>query len=194
MGKGQRQTVSKGAKKSRRKLERPLRTRQHYIEAICRNYFERLVLQRGHIVDEPRPDYGYDVVIQTFDYGGDPRFERGQFENGQIFVQLKATEQPDVLADGDTISFSIKRQHAILWTSEPMPVYLVVYSVASGECYWLHMQPYLNSNQFVLPPLTQDQVTVHLSKRSVVDVQTVDAFRDEKNRVLTEIERIGLYD
>ena len=131
--------------------------------------------------------------MQTFNYRGDDRFERGEFENGQIFIQLKATDTLETLADGHTIPFQIKRRHALLWEEEPMPVYLIVYSVADRECYWLHVQSYLKSEQFRWPPNKPEEMTVHLSKNAVVNAEVIEEFRREKQRVLTRIGEARLY-
>jgi len=142
-------------------------------------------------VDEPRPDYGYDIVVTTFDYKGDPSYRSGEVENCSIYIQLKATDTLRVLSDGDTISFPIKRQHAVYWKTETHPVYLVVYSVVDNAAYWLHMQPYLNAAK--IPPESQKEVTVHLSKSNAITLAAIDAFRKTKQEVLDKIEGLHLY-
>ena len=62
----------------KRNVERPERTREHYIAALSRNHVERFILLRGHTVDEPKPDYGYDIVVNTFDYHDSPDFTSGE--------------------------------------------------------------------------------------------------------------------
>lgn len=175
----------------KKSVERPERTREHYIEAIGRNFIERFILIRGHTADEPKPDYGYDILMNTFDYHSDPEFTSGEIENGSIFIQLKSTDNLKVLADGQTISFSIKRRHAVFWINEPSPVFLVVYSVKENQAYWLHMQHYLKN--FVLPPNTQEEFTVHLSKSSILDEQAIDQFRRIKAHAMSIIEGLNLY-
>ena len=168
--------------------DKPERTRNHYIDALGRNHVERFILLRGHVPDEPRPDYGYDIVITTFDYKGDTNFTSGEVENGWVYVQLKST---DILKvgnkDSTKISFDIKRRHLVYWADEPMPVILIVYSVPNDKAYWLHMQPYLKSGGFMMPPRTQEKVTVHLSTKSVVDEGAIETFRAYKADVLKQI-------
>ncbi len=143
--------------------ERPERTREHYIDALGRNHVERFILLRGHAADEPKPDYGYDIVITTFDYKGSADFRSGEVENGSVYVQLKSTDKLKVgKKDSTRISFSIKRRHAVYWIGEPLPVVLIVYSVPDGKAYWLHMQPYLKSDLFVMPPSSQEEIMVYL--------------------------------
>ncbi len=47
-------------------------------------------------------DYGYDLLIFTYD-------AEGEIENGQIYIQLKATDSLSTLADQKTISFTLTR-------------------------------------------------------------------------------------
>lgn len=177
-----------------RNAQRPERTREHYIEALGHNHVERFVLLRGHTADEPRPDYGYDIVITTFDYKGAADFRRGEIENGSIYVQLKSTDtMKTARKDSAQISFSLKRRHLIYWINEPLPVILIVYSVPDKQGYWLHMQPYLKSGEFSMPPAMQEEVTVHLSRNAVVNEDAVETFRQYKEDALRRIERLNLY-
>lgn len=179
-------------KKTRnKKAERPVRTREHYIDAVNRNYVEGIIVQQGHAADEPRPDYGYDIVVTTFDYKGDVNYRRGEVENGFIFIQLKATDNLHLIKNGTIVSYNIERKHAIYWHGESNPVYLVVYSVAEKVAYWLHMQPYLWADTFKMPPDTQEKFAVHLPRTQVLSAATVDEFRKTKQDILARIE--GLY-
>ena len=174
--------------------ERPERTREHYIDALGRNYVERFVLLRGHAAEEPRPDYGYDIVITTFDYKGDVDFRSGEVENGSVYVQLKSTDRLKVgKKDSKKISFSIKRRHVVYWIDEPLPVILIVYSVPDEKAYWLHMQPYLRSSDFTMPPPSQEEITVHLSMDNVVNEDAIEMFRAYKSAVLKQIVGLNLY-
>lgn len=175
--------------KSKSTAARPVRTREHYLEDISRNYVEQIILRCGHTVDEPRSDYGYDLEMTTYDFGGDDRFTTGEVENGHIFMQLKATEAVRLLADGETIPLRIKRRHAVLWGSEPMPVYLIVYSVSADAAYWLHMQPYLKAPGFRLPPASHDEITVHVSHNSVLNPESIESFRRYKGSVVARIRK-----
>ena len=175
--------------------DRPERTRNHYIEALGRNHVERSILLRGHAPDEPKPDYGYDIVITTFDYKGDTNFTSGEVENGSVYVQLKSTDDLKVgKKDPTKISFDIKRRHVVYWLNEPMPVILIVYSVLDDRAYWLHMQPYWKSDSFMMPPRTRESVTVHLSTKSVVDEGAIETFRGYKADVLKQIQGLNVYE
>ena len=55
------------------------------------------------------------------------------------------------------------------------------------------MQPYLKSSEFTMPPLSQEEVTVHLSTHNIVNEDAVDTFRGYKADVLKRIEGLNLY-
>lgn len=63
-----------------------IRTVEHVMADLSYNHLERKVLQRGHWIDAPRNDYGIDATMFHHD-------SRGEFENGEVRFQLKATNQ-----------------------------------------------------------------------------------------------------
>ncbi|MEO7718905.1 MAG: DUF4365 domain-containing protein [Capsulimonas sp.] len=165
---------------------RPERTRAHYIESISKNFVERFIILKGHVVDKPEADYGYDIVMTTFDFKNDLKFSKGEVENCAIYIQLKATDTLNILVSRpDTISFEITRKHANLWASNPMPVILIVYSVVRNEAYWLHMQPYLHSSKFKWPENeNQEKITVYIPLQNIVDEDAIEGFRQSKNEIV----------
>jgi hypothetical protein len=161
----------------------PERTREHYIAALSVNHVERFVVRQGHVAERPGQDYGYDLIVTTFDYRRDSMFRHGYIENGHILFQLKATDDLKVsIRDGKTISLRISRRHAALWAIEPMPVILVLYEVAADTAYWLHMQPYLQN--YSADPSSGPGITVHLSRDAVLDEKAVETFRRYKEDAL----------
>jgi hypothetical protein len=71
----------------RRQLATPRkrRTRQHVIAAQSVNYVERFIIDAGHTAQRWEADYGYDLVLTTYD-------EQGYVEPGSVRLQLKAGE------------------------------------------------------------------------------------------------------
>lgn len=64
---------------------RKQRTRQHVIADLSAHHVEKFILEEGHTAWRLTPDYGYDLVVFTYD-------EQGYLEPGSIYVQLKAAE------------------------------------------------------------------------------------------------------
>src|SRR5690349_14417014 len=99
-------------------MVRKKRTRQHVIADLGVNYVERQILMSGHTVERVVYDYGYDLLMFTFDASG-------YTESGYVGLQVKATEA--VLEDSDTlITLPVQRAHLIQWLSERLPVILIV--------------------------------------------------------------------
>src|SRR2546423_3625650 len=63
------------------------RTREHVIADLSVNHVERQALLAGFAVQRIVRDYGIDLFIATYDPAGD-------VENGEIRIQLKATDNP----------------------------------------------------------------------------------------------------
>jgi hypothetical protein len=96
--------------------ERPLRTRAHWLADLSVNHVERFVLQQGHSAARVSNDYGYDLIVQTFNYGSDPLRKQGAYENGLLYVQVKAQDQLRTLEKGASVAVEVTRQHLNLWS------------------------------------------------------------------------------
>jgi hypothetical protein len=71
------------------KANRKRRTREHIIADLSVNHVERFILQCGWTAQRISPDYGIDLIMETFD-------TRGRIENGAVKFQLKATDSLQV--------------------------------------------------------------------------------------------------
>jgi hypothetical protein len=110
-----------------------VRTRGHVLADLSINYVERQVLLCGCSVQRVHSDYGYDLMMSTYN-------AQGEIEGGIVFFQVKATDHLPVLADGKAIAWSISRRDLRLWFNEAYPVILVVYAGPDDRAYWLHVQ------------------------------------------------------
>ena len=165
----------------------PARTREHHIADLSLNHIERLVLLEGWTVEGKRHDYGYDLVLNTYDYKGDPNYGWGELESGEVLIQLKATDRLTVILDGSDISFRISTKHIRLWQREIMPVILIVYDVANDKAYWLYTQQYFNAPAFRMP--TGKGINLRIPKGNVVDAIAIRQFRNYKEEALQKVER-----
>ncbi len=94
-----------------------------------------LFFLQGHSAQRVQFDYGYDLVMQTFDYEGDTRRKQGTYESGNVYFQFKATENLRVLEDGITAALPVARKHLELWRHELMPVILILYDATAAQTY-----------------------------------------------------------
>ena len=58
-------------------ITRKRRTREHVIADLSVNFVERQVLLCGHTVERVRADYGYDLLLSTYDPKGEVETGRG---------------------------------------------------------------------------------------------------------------------
>jgi len=154
------------------------RTREHIIADLSVNYFERQALLCGYSVERVRNDYGYDLFL--FTYNAD-----GEIENGDIRIQLKATDKlPSIKADG-TFPYRISRSDLILWLNELSPVILIVYDARNETAYWLNVQQYFNHlDDFNLFAMSQT-ITIYIPQAHMLDqgaVKLFSIFRSEIQR------------
>jgi hypothetical protein len=162
------------------KPERPRRTREHIIASQSLNYIEKFFIDKGHTVDRPGEDYGYDVLVNTFD-------EEGFAESGDIRIQLKASDSFSYVGEGKFISYEISAKHYELWTSELMPVFLVLYDAQGGKAYWVYVQEYFNSDPTRKPGGSAKTLTIRVPVAHEFSEATVDYARERKAAVLGQV-------
>src|SRR5947209_6764442 len=114
---------------------RKRRTRQHVIAAQSVNHVERFVVDAGHTAQRVEYDYGYDLLVSTFD-------EDGYEEPGLIYLQLKATDTIETSSSGAEVVFDLAVADYNLWITETMPVLLVVFDAQKRQAWWLYVQRY----------------------------------------------------
>lgn len=166
-----------------RSMAKKKRPREHIIADLSVNHVERFVLLCGYSVERVEYDYGFDLVIFTYD-------ANGEIENGQIYVQLKATDSLRILADQETIAFSVKRSDLELWLFEPMPCILIVYDAQSDVAYWLYLQAYFENWEGFDLSRVGETVTVHLPKANRVDREAIKQFARYRDDVLRQIHEV----
>lgn len=163
-------------------MPRKKRPREHIIADLSVNFVERYIFLCGYSVERIEYDYGYDLQIFTYD-------ENGEIENGQIYVQLKATNTLMKLVDKETISFKLTRSDLELWLFEPMPCILIIYDAQSSQAYWLYLQAYFeNLERFDLWQI-RDSVVVHLPTKNIVNQEAIKKFATFKNDIQEAITR-----
>ncbi len=101
---------------------RKRRTRQHVIADQAVHHVEGFILDEGHTAERYFYDYGYDLVMTTYD-------ERGYFEPNVLYFQVKASETLQVV-QGDYVC-DIEVRDYNLWMYEKMPVILVLYDAST---------------------------------------------------------------
>lgn len=162
------------------RAQRKQRTRQHVIADLSANHVERVALTCGYSVERVAYDYGYDLLLWTYD-------RHGNIENGAVHLQLKASDSFRLLSDGRTISFPLRREDLDLWLSEPMPVVLVLYDAQMDKAYWVYVQSYFNSLKgFSVSPVMANRV-VHVNTANVLDQQAMRRFAGFRDNVLSQL-------
>jgi hypothetical protein len=98
---------------------RKTRVRKHVIADMSLHHLAYIIASCTFTIEPTRADYGYDLSVFTFDAAG-------RYENGNVFVQLKATDTLKLDPTTREIKFRISKRDVLAWESEPFPEYLVV--------------------------------------------------------------------
>lgn len=102
---GQPKGIAAGAKPL---VFRKRRTREHVLADLSANHVERIILQRGFAAEATKHDYGVDMIL--FFYR-----PTGELNDGQVFIQLKATDRVTWVRGGRFISFALDKADLDYW-------------------------------------------------------------------------------
>lgn len=164
---------------------RKKRTQQHVIEAQSVNHVERFIIDEGHTAERTKSDYGYDLVLFTYD-------EEGYTEEGSIYIQIKACQKLNT--SGDDFVFDVDVRDYALWTAEPMPVILILFDASENRGYWLYLQRYFAEDASRKPRRNAKTVRVRIPKRQVVSRKAIRKMRACKQDVLAQLEGVIDYE
>ncbi len=150
---------------------RKRRTRQHVIADLSVHHAERFILEEGHTAQRLGSDYGYDLLMSTFD-------DQGYVEPGSVYFQLKATDTLD--ARGTNYEYDVDVRDYNLWIREKMPVVFVLFDAARRRAYWLAVQQYFRDNLSYSPKKGAKSVRLRVSRRQVVNRRAIAKMRQLK--------------
>ena len=155
--------------------QRKCRTRAHVIADLGVNYTERRVLECGWTVQRFNPDYGLDLLMTTFN-------RQGEIENGDVRLQVKATDTVKVLPRQKVITVRLEWRDMVYWLNEPLPVILVVYHAKADRAWYLHLNDTLREEGRKNPASAKVSVSVPLT--NTLDRKAVRKFRTFRDRAL----------
>jgi hypothetical protein len=156
---------------------RKRRTREHVIADLGVNHTERQALLAGFTVERVIHDYGIDLVLFTYNAGG-------EIEAGHLLIQVKFVEYARKLADGDFVVFRAGRKDLLAWFAEVEPVMLVVYDATEDRAWWLCIQDYFEGKRRFDPGQLGATVSLRLPSGRVLDPANVRRFAEIRDRRL----------
>jgi len=154
---------------------RKRRTRAHIISDLSINHVDKRVLECGWTVQRFNPDYGLDLLMTTFN-------RRGEIENGDVRLQIKATDSIKVDTRRAAIAVRLEWRDMIYWLNELLPVVLVVYDAKSDKAWWLHLNETLRVEG--RQGRARAKLTVDVPLANVLDRSAVRRFRKFRDSAL----------
>ena len=149
---------------------RKRRSREHVIEEMSVNFLERKVLERGHmLVRAPTREYGWDATMFHFS-------TKGEIENGEVRIQLKATDHLDDSAAYASCRVHTKDLHYWYWEDQQLPFILVLYDAKLNRGYWIHVRQNVDQLRLEINP-EQKTVELQIPWTNKLTVRTIDHFR-----------------
>jgi hypothetical protein len=157
---------------------RKQRTRQHVIADQSVNHVERFIIDEGHTAQRLEKDYGYDLILFTYD-------EQGYAEPGLVWLQLKAAESLRAVNSEYTFDLDIRDYNR--WMVEEMPVILILFDASARRAYWLAIQRYFHEDATRRPKPSAKTVRVRIPKRQVVTGRAISKMRALKLEARTRL-------
>jgi hypothetical protein len=161
---------------------RKQRTRQHVMADQSLNYVERFIIDEGHTAQRLTPDYGYDLILFTYN-------EQGYAEAGVAFLQLKAAET--LTQSGAHYVYDLDVRDYNLWMLGDIPVFLVLFDATRRRAYWLHVQPYFRQDASRQPKKGAKTVRVRVPSGQAISRRGVAAMRELKRKADVHISTEG---
>ncbi len=157
---------------------RKQRTRQHVIADVSVNHVERFILDAGHTAQRLSSDYGYDLMMSTFD-------EKGYVEAGLVYFQCKAMEALD--PSGEDYVYDLDIRDYNLWIREKMPVILILFDASRRRAHWLAVQLYFD-DRARRPKKGAKSVRIRVPKSQVVNRRAIAKMRELKGAAINQEE------
>jgi hypothetical protein len=161
---------------------RKQRTRQHVMADQSVHYVERFIIDEGHTAQRLEKDYGYDLLLFTFD-------EQGYAEPGVVFLQLKAAET--LTQSGSHYVYDLDIEDYNLWMLGDTPVFLVLFDATRRRAYWLHVQPYFPNDPSRRPKKGAKTVRARVPRRQAISRRGVATMRELKRKADVRIATEG---
>lgn len=158
-------------------FSRKRRTRQHVIADQSINHVERFIIDEGHVAQRQERDYGYDLLLATFD-------ERGYVEPGAVYLQVKASETLKV--SGTDYVFDLDVRDYNLWMIERMPVYLILFDASRRRAFWANIQQHFAEDPARRPKLGSKTVRIRIPIRQALNRRGIERMRGAKQSILDQ--------
>lgn len=158
------------------------RPRTHIIADLSVNYVERYIFLCGYSVERVEYDYGYDLIIFTYNH-------QDEIENGQIYVQLKATDSLRII-EQNKIAFSLSRSDLELWLLEPMLCIFIVYDAQTNQAYWLYLQAYFDKLLNFNLDKIGDSFTIYIPRENLLTQASIKKFAEYRDNVLKQLKGV----
>jgi hypothetical protein len=137
------------------------------------NYVERFIIDAGHTAHRLTLDYGYDLILFTYD-------DQGYAEPGIAFLQLKAAET--LAQSGSDYVYDLDIRDYNLWLAEDSPVFLVLFDATRRRAYWLHVQRYFRRDPSRQPKQGARTVRIRAPRRQAISLRGVATMRELKRK------------
>ena len=165
---------------------RKKRTREHVIADLSLVHIQYYIVNCGFTFEETNKDYGYDLIVNTFD-------REGFVGPGSILIQLKASETLEAHGDGVSYVYDLDVRDYNLWVTELNPVFLILFEARSRRAYWVYFQRYVKGTGAPRPRAGATTVRIKIPMANKVRTDFFRHARRLNKRVLQKLSGVDLH-
>ena len=151
-------------------------TRQHFIEYLSYNHVEKQCLLARCLWERYQKDYGKDGYIQSV-------AENGEVEDGQIDVQVKATDFIERRKKSNNFYFDVEKKVLDRWFNKFIPMLLVLYDAQSEKAYYIEIRQYFKQKGLAVEQINKF-VRLFIPEENILTPDAILQFRKFKNENL----------
>ena len=107
---------------------------------------------------------------------------RGEIENGDIRVQIKATDRLKAASGRSAIAVRLEWRDMVYWLNEPLPVILVIYDARADQAWWVYLNETVREEG--RRAHTGATLTVRVPRGNVLDSKAIRLFRKFRDTAL----------
>jgi hypothetical protein len=150
-------------------------TRQHLLELKSYNFVERQCLDARCLFERTKHDFGYDGDITTIR-------PKGEVENGEIKVQVKASSKVKYSEKHKGYVFDFSKRDLELWLGSNDLVILILYDGQNDRGYYIPLEDYFKRNRLSLRKVRKF-IRVYFPPANLFDTTNIQSLRKLKNEI-----------
>ena len=128
-------------------------------------------------------DYGIDLQLFTFNGAG-------EYQEGDVLLQLKASDRLRVRKGRKTIALRIDRRDLVCWLRQMMLVILILYDAQRDVAFWVYVQSYFHRLEGFNIFAAGQTITLRFPVANVLSPAAIRRFARFRDRIAAQTSEV----